>query len=178
MLNSLLYCKRHRGLALFNGLRHSSDGCRVWNLLGLKTLLDSGHAHYFSETLVVPLKDTAVGYLNLRLHRYCPSGGAGRHAGDLKLWSYHRNPLPYTNADGERRTTPPNVWVLGYPRVRAWIQVIVTDAWGKEAPINDLPKLKRAFDAIYELTGSSPLLPCVTPSEATEWTNGTGWAVG
>ena len=50
-MNSMGYCDTHRGLALFNGLRHDKcfcDACGDWNILGLKdTGEESGHRHYY-----------------------------------------------------------------------------------------------------------------------------------
>lgn len=63
VMNSLRYCDYHRGLALFNGLRHSPevdgrrfcDACSVWNILALKTTMsDATHVHAAARNTVVP----------------------------------------------------------------------------------------------------------------------------
>ena len=83
-LNSLRYCWEHRGLALFNGLRHSPDrfcdACTVWNVLCLKiTGGDRGHINQHIRTLQIPFVHRASGPLNLRVSWFLgPRGRLGR----------------------------------------------------------------------------------------------------
>lgn len=62
-MNRLWYCDEHKGLALFNGLRHSPmihgrrfcDACSLWNILALKTTMsDEGHVQAAAHNTRVP----------------------------------------------------------------------------------------------------------------------------
>ena len=81
-MNSMRYCDYHKGLALFNGLRHSGNlydfcaACGFWNTLALKsTCGDPGHNHYSASTLSAPYKPKTTNMsnreanVNIRWHK-------------------------------------------------------------------------------------------------------------
>ena len=68
VLNSMEYCIKHSGLALFNGLRHGTQtvcqACLIWNVMCLKqTGNPTDHGHYMNcvNNIGVPLREKAVG---------------------------------------------------------------------------------------------------------------------
>jgi hypothetical protein len=177
-LNGMGYCARHRGLALFNGLRHTRwcDACRVWNALGLKgTLGDPGHVRAAVIGLTVPWSDRAVGPRNVAVRYFCPPGG-DRDAERLDRWTY-AGPAPqsYTDAQGRRRLTPPHAWVLGgRPRVRAWLQATRTDVrTGAAVPIVDRAELAAALRGAAADGHPSVLARC--GAAAGGWNNEPDW---
>lgn len=75
VLNSMWYCDDHAGLAVFNGLRHSTaefcGACGIWNVVALRaTCMDVGHRHYAAREFEVPLRDTDAGPLNVRIAKF------------------------------------------------------------------------------------------------------------
>jgi hypothetical protein len=128
-MNSRLYCRRHVGLALINGMRHVCDACHLLSVLALKgDPTSGGHGHNTLLTLAVPLRDQGTlnrDRLNLRIRRFC----VDRERGFGELRYQPSGGGTYRTAAGQWRRVPPRAWCF-FGRnglVDAWIQVMYED---------------------------------------------------
>lgn len=97
VMNSLGYCERHSGLALFNGLRHTprmkrtaqmETFCAVcqtglyprlgynlvtqlWSVVGLKSSMDRGHVYNHQRSMQSPVREVSTGDIRVRYTVWC-----------------------------------------------------------------------------------------------------------
>jgi hypothetical protein len=202
-MNSFYYCDEHRGIAIFNGLRHYSNKSRMWNVLGLKyTGKDSGHVHYLKSCLKVPVNDAACSThnrKNIRIRFYKRSGihfdfldpdnwmtnasvnGCGHSYTVIPPRGTNKRPLVYQTNDGNKwKTIPRNAFVLvnNDGRVDAWIQMRGWDfVTNTSRPIMDPKYIDYVCNTI---PGGNPLLRdkpiTVNNDPIPQWDRGTiGW---
>ena len=176
VMNSLWYCERHWGLALFNGMRHDCDACHVWSVLGLKRETTGGHVWNTTHTSQVPLNDIGLqhGKLNVRVQRFCSPNVTA--VGSVFIGP--RTPRPsYRNHAGQNRLVPVNsfCYVNAYGRAEAWAKVQVKnlrdDSW-RDVVTRD------QFNEIMEQPGWSShwsdVVFCPPSEENTVGSNGWG----
>lgn len=142
VMNSLWYCETHKGLAVFNGLRHSPDAfceaCGIWNIVALKySLTDSGHLVAAYNHAVVPMRDAGVGdeRLNIRMSHFHNASGLrllfpdamwGRREEmqqQLRFVEKGTSVLYRPTGSDKLRPVPDSSWVLFY---KPWGQAV---AW-------------------------------------------------
>lgn len=121
-MNNLRYCRKHSGLALLNGLRHTPlvgmtgfcEACVLWNVVGLKTTMnDGGHVHMASERLFVPLHDKASGPLNVRVQRYVKPGFVLSQQWDpYGAFRPVQGTVYYRRGDGSARLVKRGAWYV------------------------------------------------------------------
>ena len=152
VMNSLDYCEKHFGLALFNGRRHDCDICHVWHVLCLRHNTTGGHLYNTIQTLVVPVTDRAVqhGLQNIRLKRFCDETLRGTYK---MVFFGKQGPRPfYLNKGKQSRLVPFDsfCFVNQYNRAVAWIAIedqnLRTGAWN---PV----KTEEGYRAIMDALG-------------------------
>lgn len=120
-MNSLGYCDRHWGLALFHALRHSYTGrcqaCPLWDVMGLKITMDSGHLFFYSKTMHV-VQDVDMGTVTVYLTVFRrpipprpPSRSQSRAGWSANIvrekTTFEPMPTHYIDRRGRARLTPP-----------------------------------------------------------------------
>jgi hypothetical protein len=187
-MNSMTYCDYHKGTALFNGLRHSSDvcgPCKFWNVLALKTTCyDSGHNHYHVSVLspgcigssVSTSTSTRMENVDIRWHK---SKGTPRY---VTNWGMHGNFYPmeekykeitprYYSAKHKKICRVPDGSMVTYPLNDNGL----VDAWIHAEGHNLLTNCKRRItdlDQIHDIlekyrVGGNPMWRLTTKSKET-----------
>lgn len=191
-MNSMEYCDKHRGVALFNGLRHYNGehfchACGLWNVLGLKdTCDDPGHVNYHVNSLEVPLTDACVSthnQKNLTVNWFKAPGITLRCENRISFMEDAAHPtygphklVAMDDPNTNHRYTAEEGVPLPVPRgafafvnqdgtVDAWIQVMGMDLRTNEP----VPRMKN-LDRIFENTpNGNPLLYTTDIVVANPW---------
>jgi hypothetical protein len=172
-MNSMQYCKRHRGVALFNGLRHNDKfcgSCGIWNILALKdTCADWGHNEYHASHLKVPSTSNTTNMshreenVDIRWHKAEGTPAYVKFNDDTVYFHpmaevYEHRPSYYSQKYKKVRSVPSGSLVttplnkLGL--VDAWIQAKGYDVdTGRRRNLMDLEEIYRIFNK-YRVGGN------------------------
>jgi hypothetical protein len=151
-MNSRYYCTQHRGLAVFNGLRHHNYACMFWSMVGLKGDAGTGgHTHHlWARYQPVTGKGQTQTPL-VRIRRHCTRRLRERLT-PVDLRFYPAGELRYASLRKTKRTllpVPEGSWIhisgtTGL--VDAWIQAELWDfGSGTWQPATSTEELDRAL---------------------------------
>ena len=195
IMNSMLYCDDHHGVAIFNGLRHYNHrhfchACGLWNVLGLKyTCEDWGHIQYHVLSMQVPFMDELSSThnrknvkitwfknpritFNHRKENFMSDyeHGCGLTPHKLVKMEGMNTQYKYINKRGRSLRVPYGAvaFVNEDEIVDAWIRVMGMDLWTNEP----VPVMKSEYiDRIFEtIPNGNPLLRIVPdPDNVIRW---------
>ena len=146
-LNSRGYCTQHEGLALFTGLRHTSQACHLWSMLGMKGKLGliGGHRHNTMESLADPVQESTgqTDGVHWRVYRFCAPNM--RHGPVTLIGATPRQ--TYVNPAGQSLLVPPyslcHFTFTGL--VDAWLKAEYRDVDGNWVPVTTQARYTQLF---------------------------------
>jgi hypothetical protein len=150
-VNQMAHCHTHRGLVLFNGLRHHSARCTLLNALCYKqTGEDWGHCEFLLFHIEVPIDEKMTGPMNVRMERFCGDRLDRKTLETQKepVFIGHNRYTYVSTKHGGSRRVPANSWVyLGRTDlVVSWIKMEHQDA--RDGTWHSVKRMDQLFDLL------------------------------